>query len=605
MFNKLKKSIKNFYQNLGSADVRYLRKWLIISFLIGIIAGVGSILFYLAIKWATWLFLGQGAGYIPPVPGSEGQTIATSIARVWMIPVICAVGGLISGFIVYKWAPEAEGHGTDAAINSFHNKDGYIRRRIPPIKIIASAITIGSGGSAGREGPVALIGAGFGSMIADVFKLDSHDRRIALSIGIGAGIGAIFKAPLGGAILSTEILYRRDFEFEALLPSFIASIVGYSVFASWAGWTPVFTISSGYSFQRPGELLGYALLGLICGLFGILYGRSFYKIRDLFRTVKIPNYFKPAIGGLIVGIIGMFLPQILGMGYGWLQFAINGDAIALPLWIMIAVIFGKILATGLSIGSGGSGGVFAPGLVIGGMVGGAIWSLLHNFTSFIPAEPATFVVLGMMTLFGGIAKAPLAIMIMVSEMTGNYSLLVPSMVSVVIAYFLTGNSYIYENQVNTRADSPAHRAEYSIPLLEKIHVAEAMVTNPFITSSYSRVSDVAALMKSKGIDAVPVIDFGNLVGILSARDIALIPEDKWPETNISQIMNKNLITGYPDETIHDAMNRMVEKHVHHLLIVDKGNHEKLIGLLAVHDIATTYDLQKKTLFGNGSQRSKD
>ena len=155
-----------------------------------------------------------------------------------MIPVICTLGGLISGFIVYKWAPEAEGHGTDAAINSFHNRDGYIRRRIPPIKIIASAITIGSGGSAGREGPVALIGAGFGSMIADVFKLDSHDRRIALSIGIGAGIGAIFKAPLGGAILSTEILYRRDFEFEALLPSFIASIVGYSVFASWAGWAP-------------------------------------------------------------------------------------------------------------------------------------------------------------------------------------------------------------------------------------------------------------------------------------------------------------------------------------------------------------------------------
>ena len=164
-----------------------------------------------------------------------------------------------------------------------------------------------------------------------MFKLDSHDRRIALSIGIGAGIGAIFKAPLGGAILSTEILYRRDFEFEALLPSFIASIVGYSVFASWAGWTPVFTITSGYSFQKPEELLGYALLGLICGLFGILYGRSFYKIRDLFRSIKIPNYFKPAIGGLIVGTIGIFLPQILGMGYGWLQFAINGNAIALPL----------------------------------------------------------------------------------------------------------------------------------------------------------------------------------------------------------------------------------------------------------------------------------
>ena len=225
--------------------------------------------------------------------------------------------------------------------------------------------------------------------------------------------------------------------------------------------------------------------------------------------LKLPNYVKPAIGGLIVGIIGVFLPQILGMGYGWVQFAINGNTAVLPLGIMIAVLFGKIVATSLSVGSGGSGGVFAPGLVIGGMVGGATWSLLHNFTSLVPSEPAIFVVLGMMTLFGGIAKAPLAIMIMVSEMTGNYSLLIPSMVSVVIAYFLTGNSYIYEKQVNTRADSPAHRAEYFVPLLEKIKIADAMVPNPITVSPGTYLSDLADLMKSKGIRCCPGIGFGK------------------------------------------------------------------------------------------------
>ena len=275
-------------------------------------------------------------------------------------------------------------------LTAFHNKDGYIRRRVPLIKLIASAITIGSGGSAGREGPVALIGAGFGSTIADIFKLDARDRRIALAVGIGAGIGSIFKAPLGGALISAEILYRRDFEFETLLPSFIASIVGYSVYASWSGWAPVFSINTAFTFSHPGQLLGFAILGVVCGLFGILYGRTFYWIRDFFRALKLPNYIKPAIGGLIVGVIGVFLPQILGMGYGWVQFAINGNTAILPLGIMIAVLFGKILATSLSVGSGGSGGVFAPGLVIGGMVGGVTWTLLHNFTSIVPADPATF-----------------------------------------------------------------------------------------------------------------------------------------------------------------------------------------------------------------------
>ncbi len=580
---------------LGVVDVGYLRKWLVVAILIGIVAGVGSILFYMAIKGVTWLMLGQGAGLFPPLPAGEGQTIVSPITRRWMIPVICTIGGLLSGLLVFKFAPEAEGHGTDAAINSFHNKDGIIRRRVPLIKLIASAITIGSGGSAGREGPVALIGAGFGSTIADIFKLNSRDRRIALAVGLGAGIGSIFKAPLGGALISAEILYQRDFEFEALLPSFIASIVGYSVYSSWQGWTPIFSINTQFAFRRPEELIGYAVLGIACGLLGILYGRTFYRVRDLFKGLKVPNYAKPAIGGLVVGIIGVFLPQILGTGYGWLQLAINGNSAALPLGIMVAVIFGKIVATSLSVGSGGSGGVFAPGLVIGGMVGATIWSLLHNFTSIVPSDPATFVVLGMMTLFGGVAKAPLAIMIMVSEMTGNYSLLVPSMVSVVIAYFLTGGSYIYENQVKTRAESPAHRAEYNVPLLDRIRVKDAMATDALTVPPGTSVADLATLMKARQVDAAPVLDSGRLVGIVTARDMAHLPEDKWPRTLTREIMSTYMILGYAGETLYEALSRMTRNNISHLPIVDQRHPNRLIGFLAIHDIASTYDLQKKTI----------
>ncbi|MBN1191956.1 MAG: chloride channel protein [Dehalococcoidales bacterium] len=592
----MREIVQTISKIVNPEHVRYLRKWLAIAVFIGIVVGIGSILFYLAIDWATWLFLGQACGYTPPSAGGEGMTVFSPAVRRWMIPVVCAVGGLISGFIVFRWAPEAEGHGTDAAINSFHNKDGFIRRSVPIVKLLASSITIGSGGSAGREGPVALIGAGFGSILADVLKLNASDRRIALAVGLGAGIGAIFKAPLGGALISAEILYRRDFEFEALFPAFIASIVGYSIFASWHGWDPIFSIETAFAFSRPQELLGYVILGIICGLFGILYGRTFYGMRDMFRSLKIPNYIKPAIGGLIVGIIGMFLPQILGMGYGWLQFAIDGNIQALPVWIMVAVIFGKIAATGLSVGSGGSGGVFAPGLVIGGMIGGATWSLLHGLVPIFPSDPAPFVVLGMMTLFGGIAKAPLAIMIMVSEMTGNYSLLIPSMVSGVIAYFLTGNSRIYENQVDTRAESPAHHQEYSVTLLEKIRIADAMVEDPVTASSYMLVIDLVTIMRTNRLDAVPVVDSGKLTGVVAKLDVARLSEDKWLKTRVSEIMTRKLTVGYAHETLYTAFTRMTKNNISHLPVVDPYYPDRMVGFLAIHDIALTYGMQKKTIF---------
>jgi CIC family chloride channel protein len=576
----------------GVVDVSYLRKWLVVSVLIGIVAGLGAILLYSAIKWVTWALLGI-AGYVPPVAGGEGLTIITAAARPWLIPLVTTLGGLISGLLVFGLAPEAEGHGTDSAIDAFHNKQGFIRRRVPLVKLVASAITIGSGGSAGREGPVAQIGAGFGSFIADVFHLNVEDRRIAVASGIGAGIGSIFKAPLGGAMLSVEVLYRRDFEFDALLPSFMASLVGYSVFATWHGWTPIFTIASAPVFNRPQELLGYVILGVACGLFGTLYGRSFYWIRDTFRSFKVPNYVKPAIGGLGVGIIGIFLPQILGAGYGWVQLAINGDFVALSLPIMVGVVFGKILATGLTVGSGGSGGVFAPGLVIGGMLGGSLWIALHRLTAIMPDNPTSFVIVGMMALFGGIAKAPLAVMIMVSEMSGSYALLAPCMVAVVIAYFLTGSAHIYEKQVETRADSPAHRAELSTPLLKRFKVIERMKTRIISTSPDSSLAEAVNLMRAKKVDAVPVLDRNKLVGIVATLDLAQIPEDRWDKMQVRDIMIKKLVFGYPSETLYEALAKMTKNNISHLPVVDFHNRHKLIGIITINDIALAYTVERQ------------
>ncbi|MDA8336836.1 MAG: chloride channel protein [Peptococcaceae bacterium] len=444
------------------STVKYLVKWVPIAVAIGIVSGLGAGAFIVAIRFCVRIFLTGIAGYLPPVPLGTGPTLITPILHRWFIPVATTLGGLISGFIVFRWAPEAEGHGTDAAIDAFHNKEGRIRARVPLIKMAASAVTLGSGGSAGREGPTAQIAAGFGSVLGTLLGLNAHDRRIALATGIGAGIGAIFKAPFGGAILSAEILYLHGMELDALAPSLMASTVGYVVFTHFFGYTPVFGwhLAGSTSFN-PATLPYYALLGVLCGLVGILYARMFYMARDLFHKVPGPKLLRPVIGGFIVGLIGIYLPEVLSVGYGWIQVVMENFRM-LPLALIIVLIFGKIIATSVCIGSGESGGVFAPGLFIGSMIGAALWGLLRLAGApNLPAGPELFMAVGMVALFGGTARVPLAMILMIAEMTGSYALLIPAMLAVGLAYVVVGdNNTIYRSQLANPAASPAHAREY-------------------------------------------------------------------------------------------------------------------------------------------------
>jgi len=340
----------------GIIKRNYLAKWTVIGILIGTIAGIGAIVFYAMIQIATNLLLGGLTGFYPPNPAGEAAAIVGAHPDFFIIPLVAAFGGLAAGVVIYKLAPEAEGHGTDEAIAAFHRKDGFIRRRVPVVKAIASAFTIGSGGSGGREGPTAQIAAGFGSFIGDVLKLPVRDRRISVSVGIGAGIGSIFKSPFAGAILAAEILYSGgDFEVEALLPGFIASPVGYVIFATYAGYTPIFGSSFTYTFTQPTELVFYTLLGLFCGLVGRAHTVTFHRVKAFFSSVNIPKYARPAIGLALAGAIGIFLPEVLGLGYGFLQYLINGNLslvstnyFALPiLAVLLLVVVFKIIATAL------------------------------------------------------------------------------------------------------------------------------------------------------------------------------------------------------------------------------------------------------------------
>lgn len=579
------KSLRKFYLE----ETNYIKKWISIAILIGVVSGIGAIIFYDAIELCNKIFLEYIAGYIAPTPAGEGNMMPSFLRSPIFIPLATALGGLLSGIIIYSLAPEAEGHGTDAAIDAFHNKGGNIRPRVPIVKLVASAITIGSGGSAGREGPVAQIGAGFGSFIGKLLRLEPHDRRIAVAVGIGSGIGSIFKAPFGGGLLATEILYTNDFEVEALFPAFIASVIGYVIFCYVKGWAPIF---SSANITTPRDLMSvllYAILGIVCGLVGIIYIKSFYGIKNFFEHLSIPNFLKPAIGGFIVGIIGMFFPQILGMGYGWIQMIMNENFVFIPILILPVLVGVKILATSLSIGSGGSGGVFAPALVIGGFLGATMWFIFKAIFPSIQISLASFVIVGMMAFFGGVGKVPVAVMLMVSEMTGTYALLVPSMVATSIAYVITGKNTIYRSQVRSKADSPAHRNEYLVPILKKLKVKDYMRKNVVTIKANSLLSEAMEKMISNNVGGLPVVDkTGNLVGMITRSDILQIPLEQRTKKTVESVMSKSLIVTHPEEDLETVFMKMLRNQVGRLPVVELEDQRKLVGIITRGDIMQAY-----------------
>jgi len=567
-------------------------KWVILGVFIGIIAGVGSLALYYAISLVTHFMLTGITGYAPPKSGlsitlsSPKYTIGHY--RWYLIPVSLIAGGLISGFIVYRFAPEAEGHGTDAAISAFHNNNGKIRRRIPLVKLVSSAVTIGSGGSAGREGPTAQIAAGFGSFASDLFKLSDKDRRIAMAAGIGAGIGSIFMAPLGGALLSTEILYRQDFEVEALVPSIIASVTGYSIFGYVFGYRELFLIppTTYLGFVHPEALLVYAGIGILAGAGGILYVKFFYGIQALFKRLKISKYFRPAIGAAIASVIAIFFPEVMGLGYGWVQQIFLNNLVLLPLWILIVLFFMKIAATSFTIGSGGSGGVFAPGIVTGAFLGAAIGILIHPFFPYLNITEITIVT--MIAFFGGISKAPISVMIMGTEMTGGFALFLPLMLSTVISYFVSGPKYsIYRAQVLNRSKSPAHKFEYETPVMDQILVRDAMKTDyPFVNADTSLKEGLEKLRSTK-TKMIVVQSNGLLQGALSIEHIK-------PDSNISSVKVRDAMSSEPmtiadNKNIHEALDLLTRSVDGKLVVIDHDSPKRVLGTITLSEIADTYN----------------
>jgi CIC family chloride channel protein len=568
-------------------DASYIRKWLILGTLIGVVAGLGAVAFINATKLATHLFLNLLAGYQPPLPLGEGNiSPAHGFVRPWAIPLVVGLGGLIAGGLATYLAPEAEGHGTDAAIAAFHHNPRGVRARVSLVKIAASAITIGSGGSAGREGPTAQISASFGSILARRLDLTPADARIAIAVGIGSGIGAIFRAPLGGAVLGAEILYREDVESDALMPSILASIIGFSIFGAVEGFEPIFGSLQGYTFNHPMHLLAFALLGVLAGLVGRLYATVFYWVHDNSKRLPGTRMIHAAVGGLLVGLIGLVAPPALGSGYGFVQQAMTAGITTMPLWIILALPLVKILATSLSIGTGGSGGIFGPGMVIGAFLGAGVWRLLTPMVTGLPDNPAPFMVVGMVACFGSISHAVLAVMLMVAEMTGTLALLPPAMIALALAVLVVGPASIYRAQLTSRIESPAHRFRLALPILASVRAAEAMAEPRRILDTTTTLQTASGLLDDDHLPGAPVVDAsGRFVGVVRTAEVCDAVHAGRTGT-VAEVADARAPTTSETSALDAAIELLATHADGWLSVLDQ--HRRVVGIIGMTEIIHAY-----------------
>ncbi len=576
-----------------SFNIARAGKWTFYFVLIGIIAGLGSIVFHYLCQIGIHYFMEMVAGYRPPAPAGEHHLLPPTGRPLnrWLLLFLPAFGGIFSGWLVYTFAPEAEGHGTDAAIEAFHRKGGFIRARVPFIKTIASAITLSTGGSGGREGPIAQIGAGFGSFLATQLKLSDRERRIMMAAGIGAGVGSIFRAPMAGALFSAEVLYRDpEMESDVLIPSGISSVVAYCLFCLVFGWGSLFD-SPNFVFRNPLELGPYLVLAFVLVGTGAFYVESFYGITRLFRKIRIPNHVKPAIGGLCTGIIGFFLPQTLAFGYGFAQMAIRNE---LTVPFLLALAAGKVLTTSFSIGSGGSGGVFGPSIVIGGAMGGVVGQLFHSLMPTVVTEPGAFVVVGMAGFFTAVSNAPISTIIFVSEMTNSYHLLLPSLLVCSLAFMASRRWTIYERQVKSKIDSPAHAGDFFVDVLQAIRVKDLMpvVHKVRLIPENMSFRDFKTYFSATKQHYFPVMDEnGRLCGIFSSTDIrgVLFAPEIEPLVVMKDLCTTDIILTTPDDDLNSVFQKFTQKNIDSLPVVRSDDHGVLIGMLNRREVISFYN----------------
>ncbi len=571
-----------------------LMRWLVLGVVAGLGSGTLAIAFHAGLEGLSHLLQVHLAGLTLPHPSGE-QLLSGQPGpyRPWLIPIFTTAVGLVTGLLVTRFIPKSlEGvtDGTDAMIKAFHTQGGIIRPAVPALKSSTAILTIAAGGSAGQEGPISQLGAGFGSLLAQKLGLTGRQRRILLLAGAAGGLGAIFRAPLGGAITAVEVLYCEDFEAEALLPAVVSSVVAYTLFAFVFGGRAILSTPN-YNFTNAFELPFYLALAVAASLAARLFIRVFFAVK--FKVFgPIAKRFGPTIammvGGLAMGLLGWRFPELCGGGYGWLEQAAGGK---LDMLFLLGLFGGKLIATALTIGSGLSGGMFAPALFLGGSVGGVVGQAGHMWRPDIVTQPGGYVLVGMATFFAGVAHAPIGPLIMVCEISQGYGLLAPLMLCSAVALVLCDDIHLYENQVDNKFASPAHAADATTNILETLPVSSvftpgrAVVLEECVT--LRAITDVIAATRDF---VFPVQnEHGVLTGLLDVHDArSVLFETTLRDLVVARDLMRPPTVVHPDTSLYDALMLFVETDLGQLPVVTPDKPDTVLGLLDRRHVFTAY-----------------
>lgn len=566
------------------------------SIVIGIITGFFGLGFNHALRFFQDFVFLRVVGLAVPLARAEG--FKTGNPLVDFSPVLLflapAVGGLFSAFVTHYFCPEAKGGGTDAIIHSFHIDGGRIEGRVPFFKSLATIFTVGSGGSAGKEGPIMQIGAGIGSFIGSLVNAGDRARRSLMLAGVAAGMSAVFRAPFGGALTAVEVVYKEDIESDSLMPSILSAVSAYMVIRAFHADASVFAIP-GVRLEYAWELVMYVVLGLVSVGMGYLF-TSYYKIvRRVFDGWNVHPLLKPAAGGLVVGLIAVLFRESIGDGLGVLQQAILGQNTFNEGGFRLAGFFLflaslKIVTSSFTVGSGGSGGVFTPSLFIGGMLGGATGIFMHTLFPGLQISVVSFIMVGMGGFFIGVAHAPIAGMVMVCDMVQNYTLLPALMIVAVISAILSRSS-LYAGQVENRFHSPAHHWDMNLNLLSRMKISEHLdrLRRIAVVETHKLVWDLERrALDLKATDFIVIRTDGTYAGLFSLRHFHFTGETM-PLQNLLTAgdLARNIPALRPENSFSEALLIMMENEVDKVAIVD--DRSQLEGYLRFSDIIQVYN----------------
>ncbi len=570
-----KGALKEGFNRLRSNEYLYTS---LIAILIGVLGGYGAVLFRLLIRTVQFLFYQNGDDFLH---------FASDVPVVLKI-LIPAVAGAIVGPMVYFWARETKGHGVPEVMEAVALKGGRIRTRVAFLKILASAVTIGGGGSSGREGPIVQIGASVGSTVGQVLRASEDRRRTFVGCGAAAGIAATFNAPIAGVLFAVEILLG-DFGVSTFSPIVLSSVTATIISRYHFGDFPAFIVPP-YELVSMWEYLFYGVLGILAALTAVLFVKTLYATEDLFDRAPIPEYLKAVPGGLMLGGMIVFLPHVFGVGYSAIESSLTNN---LPALLMFVLIFAKILATSITLGSGMSGGVFAPSLMIGAMMGGWFGKTLHAYFPAVTATGGAYALVAMGAVTAAATHAPITAIVIIFEMTSHYQIILPLMISCITATLLA--TVLMEGSIFTlklkRRGVDLHMGRER-GILQRLKVRDVMLAHVQTIPENMFLTDILETFKRTSASYLQVLDAdGNLAGVISFRDVrTVLQEEELGRLIVARdVATTDVITVIPEDTLETALRKMGIKGISQLPVVRGDDPRKVIGVLKEKDLIAVYN----------------